>query len=64
MWDLLVSLGSDVNVEDDFGKTPLYFLTNESEVQLPDKVRNTHKPYKSEGRLLRGKSLVNFSRMF
>ena len=50
IWDLLVSLGSDVNAEDNFGKTPLYFLTNETEVQLPDKIQSIHKTYGSEGR--------------
>ncbi|XP_065200191.1 uncharacterized protein LOC135831544 isoform X2 [Planococcus citri] len=57
IWDLLVGLGSDVNAEDHQGKTPLYFLTNETEVQLPDKVLNVHKPQITETNTIKSSNI-------
>lgn len=52
IWELLVSAGSNVDVEDANGRTPLYYLTNDAEIHLPDKTRygnlcNEGNPFRS-----------------
>lgn len=50
IWQLLIHAGSDMNAEDMDGKTPLYYLTNETEIQLPDKPQYFYNFYGPEGK--------------
>lgn len=40
IWRILATAGSKVDVEDNCGRTPSYYLTHRTDIHLPDKVWN------------------------